>query len=302
MAEVADRLAAVGVVPQRNEFKRFTRSLMRSKTGLVGLIIVILAISVAVLAPVVSPYDPAAQDLRGRLSPPAWTAEGTTKYLLGTDSLGRDILSRMIHGSRISLIVGATAVLIGGLLGVLVGLFAGYYRGVTDMILMRLADIQLALPSLVLYLTIMAVLGPSLRNLILGLGITNWVIFGRVVRSEVMALRGAQFVDAARSIGVRDGRIIFRHVLPNILNSVIVLSTIIVASMILAEAGLSFLGLGVPPPTPTWGGMVSDGRDYVETAWWISTIPGVVILFVVLGFNLFGDWLRDYLDPRLRRE
>lgn len=286
---------------KRSEFRRFTSSLVQSKTGLVGLVIVVVVIVVAVFAPIIAPRDPAEQNLIARLAPPAWQQSGSTDHLLGTDALGRDIFSRMIYGSRISLIVGVSATLIAGGLGIATGLVSGYYGRAVDMVLMRFADIQLALPSLILYMTIMAVLGPSLRNLILGLGVTNWVIFARVTRSEVLSLRQAQYVEAARSVGVRDYRIILAHILPNTVNSVIVLSSIIVAGLILSEAGLSFLGLGVPPPTPTWGGMVADGRGHVERAWWISTIPGVAILITVLGFNLFGDWLRDYLDPRLRR-
>ena len=286
--------------PRRSELRRFTASLLQSKTGLVGLVIVVLTALGALAAPAIAPKDPATQDLRARLTPPAWQS-GNTEHLLGTDALGRDILSRVIYGARISLIVGVAAVLIAGILGTVTGLISGYYGRAIDGVFMRLADVQLALPSLVLYLTIMAVLGPSLRNLILGLGITNWVVFARVTRSEVLTLRHAQFVEAARATGMGNLRIILVQILPNTANTAIVLSTIIVAGLILAEAGLSFLGLGVPPPTPTWGGMVADGRDYIELAWWISTVPGVAILITVLGFNLFGDWLRDYLDPRLRR-
>lgn len=284
--------------PRKSRFRRFGASLLQSKTGLLGLIIVLIVVLAAVFAPALAPMDPTEQDITARLTPPAWQS-GNTQYLLGTDSLGRDVLSRIIYGSRVSLLVGISAVLVGGTLGTLTGLASGYY-GRLDLILMRAADIQLAIPSMVLYIAIMAVLGPGLRNLILGLGITSWVVYARIVRSQVLSTKQMDFILAAQAIGVRDARTIFSHVLPNVVMSVIVIGTIQVAGLILAEGGLSFLGLGVPPPTPTWGGMVADGRDYVEIAWWIPALPGLAILVAVLGINLFGDWLRDYLDPRLR--
>lgn len=296
----ASREMHAQLAPQRSELSRLVVSLSRSKTGLIGLAIVTLVVLDAIFAPVIAPRDPTMQNITARLTPPAWHAGGTTDYLLGTDALGRDILSRIVYGARVSLIVGVSAVVIGGILGTSIGLIAGYYAGRVDLALMRLVDIQLAIPSLILYLAIMAVLGPGLRNLILGLGITSWVVYARTVRSEVLGLKHKEFIEAARAIGSRDGRIIFRHVLPNVVMSVIVIATIQVAGLILAEAGLSFLGLGVPPPTPTWGGMIADGRDYVELAWWVSTLPGMAVLVTVLGINLFGDWIRDYLDPRLR--
>jgi peptide/nickel transport system permease protein len=185
-------------------------------------------------------------------------------------------------------------------IGIPWGLIAGFIGGPADSLLMRFADIQLSIPSLVLYLTILIVLGPGLRNMILSLGIASWVTFARVTRSEVLAIRNTQFVEAARSVGQREPRIIFVHVLPNVMNSVIVLSTLVVGTLILEAAALSFLGLGIPPSIPAWGSMVADGRAYIQVAWWISTIPGIAIFIAVLGFNLFGDWLRDYLDPRLR--
>jgi peptide/nickel transport system permease protein len=283
----------------QSRFKRFRTSLVQSKTGLIGLFIVLLVAACAVFAPFISSADPTAQKLTARLVPPIWQS-GDRQYLLGTDSLGRDMLSRIIYGSRISLVVGTSAMIIGGTLGTVVGLISGYYEGGVGLILMRFADIQLAIPELVLYIAIMAALGPGLRNLILGLGITSWVVYARVVRSEVLGLKNMEFITASQSIGARDVRILFVHVLPNVIMSDIVIATIQVAGLILAEAGLSFLGLGVPPPTPTWGGMVADGRDYLEPAWWVSTLPGLAILVTVLGINLFGDWLRDYLDPRLR--
>jgi peptide/nickel transport system permease protein len=297
--ERSNRLSQLPAYRTQSGLKRFRTSLVQSKTGLIGLFIVLLVAACAVFAPFISSADPTAQKLTARLVPPIWQS-GDRQYLLGTDSLGRDMLSRIIYGSRISLVVGTSAMIIGGTLGTVVGLLSGYYEDRVGLILMRFADIQLAIPELVLYIAIMAALGPGLRNLILGLGITSWVVYARVVRSEVLGLKNMEFITASQSIGARDVRILFVHVLPNVIMSDIVIATIQVAGLILAEAGLSFLGLGVPPPTPTWGGMVADGRDYLEPAWWVSTLPGLAILVTVLGINLFGDWLRDYLDPRLR--
>jgi len=221
-------------------------------------------------------------------------------HLLGTDDFGRDVLSRLIFGSRISLLVGFSSVLVQLGVGGSLGLTAGYYRGRADQIIMRIADIQLAVPFLVLALAVVAVLGPSLWNVILVLGVTGWVSYGRVLRGQVLAVREQQYVEAARALGAPDLRILLTHILPNVTNSVIVIASLEVARMIIAEASLSFLGLGVQPPTPTWGGMVAQGRNFITVAWWIATFPGLAIFLTVLGINLFGDWLRDLLDPTAR--
>jgi peptide/nickel transport system permease protein len=226
---------------------------------------------------------------------------GTRSFPLGTDTLGRDILSRVIYGARISLAVGFTAVAIAGMLGITIGLTSGYYRGRVDDVTMRLAEIQLAVPFILFAIAILAVLGPGLKNLILVLGITGWVTYARVVRGQVLSFREKEFVEAARCVGAGDLRIMFRHILPNTFASVIVIGSFAVAATILAEAALSFLGLGVPPSTPTWGGMVADGREQILTnRWWMYLFPGVAIMLTVLAINAVGDWLRDYLDPRLR--
>lgn len=266
--------------------------------ALIGLSIVALAIVAALLADQVSPSQPNAQDLFGRLTPPAFA--GGERYALGSDQLGRDILTRIIHGSRVSLTVGILGVALSGSVGVTLGLVAGYFGGWWDRVIMRIADVQQAIPALVLAIAVVAILRPSLGNLIVVLAVTTWVAFARVVRSEVLAVRHTLLVDAARVVGARDRRIIVRHILPNVAASIIVIASLMLANMILFEASLSFLGLGVPPSTPTWGRMVFDGLEYVSTAWWIPVFPGLAVMLMVLGTNLVGDWLRDALDPRQR--
>lgn len=263
--------------------------------------IIVLSVSLmAIFAPAISPSDPYSQSLPDRLSPPSWLPNGMSEHFLGTDSLGRDILSRIIHGSRISLAVGVAAVIFSGSIGLPLGLLAGYFGGWVDSILARIADVQQAIPFLILAIAVVAVIGPSLQNLILVLAITTWVLYFRVVRGEALSLREEEYIWAARAVGCENWRIIWRHIFPNLLPSVIVIATLLVANMILFEASLSFLGLGVQPPTPTWGRMVSEGRDYLATAWWIPVFPGLAILITVLGINLLGDWVRDVLDPRRR--
>lgn len=280
----------------------YVRSVWRDKFTLVAYLFIFLIAGCALTAQWISPHDPAAQDLMVRLRPPLWLDRGLAEYPLGTDALGRDILSRIIYGTRISLIVGFSAVAVQGLIGVSMGLVAGFYGGKVDSIIMRVADLQYALPFLVLAIAVMAVLGPSLRNVILVLGITGWVYYARIVRAEVLALREREFVEAARAIGVSNARIILRHILPNAATSIIVIGSLQVARMIISEASLSFLGLGVPPSIPSWGSMVAEGRNYVATAWWVSAMPGVAILATVMAVNVIGDHLRDELDPSSRGE
>jgi peptide/nickel transport system permease protein len=281
------------------EFRKIARSLFKSKAALGGLIILFMVIASAILAPYLVPHDPIAQDINNRLKPPVWDPKGSWEHLLGTDQLGRDILSRLIYGSRISLIVGLSAVLISGTIGILIGLIAGYYGGWLDDIFMRLADIQLAFPFILLSIAVIAVLGPSLRNIIIILGITGWVVYARVIRAEVLSVRELEFIQAVHALGGQNLRILFRHILPNVISPGIVIATLEVARMIILESALSFLGLGVQPPTPTWGGMLNDGRQYLYNAWWLATFPGLAIMLTVLGINLLGDWIRDTLDPRL---
>ena len=262
---------------------------------------IILAVAgSALLAPLVAPHDPLDQDLSKRLRPGPWDEGSAWRNPLGTDQLGRDLLSRVIYGARLSLGVGLVAVALAGTAGVGIGLAAGYYRGALDRVLMRLADIQLGMPFLLLAITIIAVFGPGIRNLIVVLSLGGWVVYARVVRGQVLSLREQGFVEAARALGARDGRILLRHLLPNVLPSVIVLASFALAQNIILESALSFLGLGAGPRTPSWGAMLSDSRAYLATAWWLATVPGLAIMLTVLSINTVGDWLRDALDPQLR--
>jgi ABC-type dipeptide/oligopeptide/nickel transport system permease subunit len=266
----------------------------------VGSAILVLVIGVAILAPTISPHDPHKQDIVQRLKPPVWVEGGTVQHPLGTDSVGRDIYSRVLHGSRISLFVGLVATALSAVLGVGLGLSAGYLGGWVDTVLSRVGDVQQAIPFLVLAIAVAAMLGPGLANVILVLVITTWVTFFRVVRAEVLSVREEQYVWAARSIGASSARIMLRAILPNVAASVVIIATLLVANMIIFEASLSFLGLGIPSGIPTWGRIVSEGREYVSSEWWISLFPGMAILTTVMGINLLGDALRGVLDPRQR--
>ncbi len=262
-----------------------------------GLIVLLLVVITAVGADLLAPYGPLAQNLRERLRAPL-----VGGHVLGTDNLGRDILSRVMFGSRVSLLVGVSAAALAGSLGILLGLLAGFLSGWWDALLSRLADVQQAIPFLILAIAVAVILGPSLINVVLVLAVTTWVSYFRVVRAEVLGLRESPLVDAARVIGAGRLRIVLRHVLPNVSASMIVIGSVMVANMIIFEASLSFLGLGVPPPTPTWGRMVFEGVQYVDSAWWLALFPGAAIVLTVLAINLIGDWLRDVLDPRLRAD
>ena len=271
-----------------------------SGPAVLGLTIVVLVVLAALLAERIAPADPESQHVRARLQAPWWLG-GAGGYVLGSDHLGRDIFARVLYGSRVSLVVGVAAVAVAGGIGVTLGLLAGYFGGWWDSVIMRAADVQQAIPFLALAIAVVAILGPGLVNIILVLAVLTWVPYARVVRSEVLALRQSQMVEAARVVGASDPWIILRYLLPNVAPSIIVIASLMVANMITFEASLSFLGLGVPPPTPSWGRMVFDGLEYVTTAWWLSVFPGLAVMLTVVGINLVGDWLRDALDPRLRR-
>jgi peptide/nickel transport system permease protein len=280
-------------------WRKVLRKLLENKGAVFGLIMVLGVIFSAVLAPLISPHDPILQDVEKRLIPPMGQEGADPNYLLGTDHLGRDIVSRLIYGARISIVVSVSAVALSAALGTLIGLFSGFYGGKVDNIFMRIADVQLAFPFILLAIAIIAVLGPDLQNIIITMAITGWVIYARVVRAEVLSLREKEFITSVRALGGSNGRIIFTHLFPNVVPPIIVIVTLEMARMIIMEAALSFLGLGIQPPTPTWGGMLADGRVYLVTSWWLATFPGLVIMLVVLGINLLGNWLRDMLDPRL---
>src|SRR5581483_220532 len=286
--------------PRPREWVTLLYRLARRRTALFGAAVVLVVILAAVFAPLVSPFEPLEQDIGQRLKDPGWQDEQGRLHPLGTDHLGRDILARIIFGSRIALVVGLAAVLISGLLGMAIGLVAGYFGGRVDDFLMRLADIQLAFPFILLAIAVIGVLGPSLRNIIIVIGVSSWVVYARVVRGEVLSIREREYVQAAIALGSQHGRVLWQHVLPNTLTPWLVVATLDMARVIVIESALSFLGLGVQPPTPTWGGMLADGRVYLSTAWWLATFPCLAILVTVLGINLFGDGLRDTLDPRLK--
>jgi peptide/nickel transport system permease protein len=285
----------------RAEWLIFLRRLSARRTALFGLAVVIVVVVTAVGASLLSPFDPIEQDLGDlRLKAPGFRDAAGRVHWLGTDHLGRDLLARIIYGARPALLVGFAAVVISGLIGMLAGLVSGYFGGRVDDALMRLADIQLAFPFILLAIAVIGVLGPSLKTIIAVIGVSSWVVYARIVRSAVLSLREREFVQAALALGSGDGRVLLRHILPNALTPWMVVATLDMARVIVIESALSFLGLGVQPPTPTWGGMLADGRVYISTAWWLATFPGLAILVTVLGINLFGDGLRDTLDPRLK--
>ncbi len=276
----------------------FISQLLASPASTFGAIIVVLVGTCAMLAPLIAPHDPNLQNLTLVQKSPAWTVGAEHGYLLGTDYLGRDILSRIIWGSRVASIVGLSVVVIGGIIGVSAGMVAGYFGGWIDDVIARIADVQLAFPFVLLAIAIVGVIGPSLFTIILTLGVTSWVQYVRVVRAETLSLRDREFVQAAIAGGSSRLRILGRHVLPNIASPITVLATFEVARTVILESALSFLGLGVQPTIPSWGTMLADGRQYLDTAWWNGLFPGLAIMFTVLGVNMFGDGLRDVLDPK----
>ena len=288
----ADAAAAAG---QRS---RAWRRFIRNPAALLGALVLAVVVCTAIFAPWVAPHDPAKQNLIRRFSPPVGAQGAHPSYLLGTDQVGRDILSRMIHGARISLVVGVLAVIVSVIVGVALGLSSGYLGGRVDNAIMTVVDVTLSFPQLLLALAFVAALGPSLTTIVIVLGLTGWERYARVVRAEVLALREKDFVEAARAMGAGTRRVVMRHLLPNTFSSIIVLSTLQVAQAILQEAALSFLGVGSGRTYPSWGQMIALGRDFVSVAWWLPTFPGLAILLTVLSINLVGDRLRDALDPR----
>lgn len=284
-------------VPSRSRIRRALRFDFRL---VIGGALALLFVLTALAAPVLAPADPFEVNLVQRLQPPAWNTKGSSLHLLGTDQLGRDLLSRIIYGAQVSLMVGVAAVLVAALLGLPLGVLGGYFGGYVDLIIQRLIEIQMGLPFVLVAIILTVLLRPGLVSLIVVLGITGWVQYGRLSRVEVMSIKEREFITAARMIGCSDTRIIVRHIFPNLVSTLMIIASIQLAQFILAEASLSFLGLGILPPTPSWGGMVNEGREFIWKAWWIQTFPGVAIVLSITGIGLMGDWLRDCLDPRLR--
>ena len=271
------------------------RQLRRHGLGILGLLVASLAVLVALAAPWLAPHDPLRSDFSAGLKPP-----GTPGHLFGTDQLGRDLFSRVLYGARVALFIGFCTVLLTALVGGLLGLLAGFFGGWPGTILMRIADVQLSFPFIFLALTINAIVGLGLRNIIISLSAAGWVVYARVVRGEVLSVKQRDYVQAAAALGVGRARILFVHVLPNVAPSIIVVASLQFSQFIVAEAAISFLGFGVQPPTPAWGSMLSESRDFLYVAWWLAAFPGAALALTALGINLVGDWLRDVLDPKLR--
>jgi peptide/nickel transport system permease protein len=273
----------------------------RRRPPIIPVAIILMFVLVAMLAPWLSPSDPYEQSLRLRHRPPVWEERGSWAHPLGTDRLGRDLLSRIVYGARVSLAAGVVTVLLASAVGAAVGLVAGYYGGRVDATLMRVTDATLSFPIILLALILAVTVGPSFGNVVLAIAVILWARYARVIRGQVLTIMQLDFIAQARIAGAGAWRVITRHLLPNTLNTLVVLVTLQIGYVIIVEASLSFLGAGIPPPTPAWGGMIAEGRDVVTSAWWVSLFPGLAILLVVLAFNLLGDWLRDTFDPRLRQ-
>lgn len=296
MTETAAEPVTGDLLPQRRFLGQICQHV--DWRAVFALSLLTLMIGSAVFAGSISPHDPTQIHLTETLVPPAWLPGGSSAYVLGTDALGRDLLSRLIYGSRVSITIGVTAMVIGATVGTTLGIVAGFYGGPIDSVIMRIADIQLAFPFVLLAIAVIGVVGPSFRNLVIILGVASWMVYARVVRGEVLSIREREYVMAARAIGAPGSRIMFWHILPNLLHVVLVIATLEVGRLIIMESALSFLGLGVQPPDPTWGGMLNESQGYIGVAWWLTTWPGLAIVLTVLAMNLLGDWLRDVLDPR----
>jgi peptide/nickel transport system permease protein len=279
---------------------RLWRAIGRRRVGALGISIMLVFVLVGFLAPLLAPHSPFEQDIANRLAPPFWLQDGTPVHLLGTDQLGRDLLSRVIYGARVSLIAASATVFLASVVGIFLGLIAGYFGGWWDELIMRIVDTQLSFPFVLLAILLAAFLGPSLTNMVIALVIASWAVYARIARASVLEVREREYVQAALAIGAGSGRILMRHILPNIAAPLLTIGSLEVGRVIIVEATLSFIGLGVQPRTPAWGSMLYQGREYMSTAWWLTVIPGLVITITVLGANLLGDWVRDTLDPRLQ--
>jgi len=298
----ASTAASPAIAPRASRLKPLAEELWRDKVGLFGLTVIVLLVLVAIFAPLIAPYDPAAQSVSARLKPPAWLAGGSLEHFFGTDQLGRDILSRVLYGARTSLVVGVSVVFFAGSFGVLLGLFAGFKGGKVDAFIMRAVDVQVAFPGLLLILLIVAVIGPSMTTIIVVLALTNWMIYARIVRGIVLSVRQTAYVEAAEMIGCKPGRVVFKHILPNLISPLLTLAILEFTNIVLAEAAMSFLGLGIQPPATSWGLDVANGKDYIFVAWWLITFPGLSISVTVLAINLFAGWVRVTTDPQEREK
>lgn len=299
---VAATVADTDLPPRRSQTLAVLRRLSTKPGAVFGIAVIALFVVFALVPDLIAPHDPQAQALVRRLKPPSFMDRGLDGFFLGTDQLGRDTLSRIIYGARVTLVVSLFAVAVSAFIGIWAGLAAGFFGGRTDGVILRLIDMQLAFPVVLLVIAIVAVVGPSLTNLVILMGLSAWPRFARIVRGSVLSVRGLEYVEAARSIGASKLRVMLRHILPNILSAIIVYASFELARMILLEATLSFLGLGVQPPTPTWGGMINDGKNYLSISWAVSLFPGIAIALIILAFNLLGDELRDALDPQLSQD
>ncbi|MBE1556035.1 ABC transporter permease [Sporosarcina limicola] len=286
---------------KKTKLQLLGRFIKKNPAGFVGILLVLLSVGSALFAQWIVPFDPSKASLAARLTPPSWAnPTGESTFFLGTDQLGRDLLSRIIYGAKISLMVGFFGVLISLIIGTVLGLISGYFGKWMDDFIMRFADIQLAFPFILFAIVVMSVLGTGIWKIIIILGLTYWVGFARLIRGQVISLKEQEYIHAAKAIGGTTFTIIRKHILPNVLSSILVLGTMYIAEFILLEASLTFLGLGVDPTIPSWGGMLADSRNYITTAWWTAVFPGVAIMLTVLGFNLLGDWLRDRFDPNMK--
>jgi peptide/nickel transport system permease protein len=288
--------------PSGSAFGARWRAFVARRPPWFALLVVVAMLTMAAVPDLLSGHDPNAQALRARFLPPFWLERGTLVYPLGTDGLGRDILSRIVHGTRVSLLVATLALLVGGLVGGSLGLISGYARGWIDIVIMRLADSMLAFPMILLAFLLAVTVGASLWTVVIAVALVIWARFARVIRGEVLSLRERNFVKLARIAGCGTPRILWVHILPNVFNTVMVLLTLQLGWVIIVESSLSFLGAGIPPPTPAWGSMIAEGRASLTRAWWVCTMPGLALMLTVLSFNLIGDWLRDVLDPKLRQD
>jgi peptide/nickel transport system permease protein len=296
--EVADISTGRSLVPEQRRV--VLRRLLRLRWGLAATAVLAAIVGITILAPWIAPHDPLGVNIRHRLAPPAWMEGGAREHLFGTDQVGRDLLSRMIYGGRVSLVIAVASVLLSATIGVLLGLIAGYFGGRPDWLIMTSVNVMLTFPFVLLALAVIAVLGPSLANMVLVLGAAGWPIYARVIRAGTQAVREREFVVAGQALGMGHARIIFRQILPNLISTIVVVITLQIPQVIILESFLSFLGLGIQPPTPAWGNMLGEGRLYMLNSWWIATFPGLAIFVTTLVINLMGNALRDWLDPHMK--